>query len=147
MSAFNGKRKLQSPNKAQARSTVAYRRKLTDLKRVIKDLVLENAYLCDEVAQVHEDTLILKEEVRSLLKRLHQLEANAGIESTLQPVAVGLTAQDSQVSTPAPKKAVKRKAVQDEEVNGNSVSHAFKPKAGGKSKTVKEEHFEVDIAD
>lgn len=145
MSAFNGKRKHQNPSKLPTQPDVHYHRKLSGLKRVIKDLVLENAYLCDEVAQVHEDTLVLKEEVRSLLKRLHQIEASAGIESTLQPV--GFSSQDGQTSSPAPKKTVKRKAAPDEEVNGSTLPHAFKQKGGAKNKAIKEEHFEVDIAD
>lgn len=145
MSAFNGKRKLQSLSKPSSRPNGDYRRRLNGLKSVIKDLVLENAYLCDEVSQVHEDTVILKEEVRSLLKRLHQLEASAGIESTLQPMGYG--ASDNQTSSPATKKAPKRKAVQDEEVNGNAISHVYKQKFAGKSKSVKEEHLDVDIAD
>lgn len=145
MSTYNGKRKLQSPSKASLRPEQDYYRKLTGLKRVIKDIVLENAYLCDEVAQVHEDTLILKEEVRSLLKRLHQLEASACIESTLQPVGFG--AQDSQNLSSASKKPVKRKTVLDEEVNGNTLAHTYKPKIGGKNKSLKEEPFDIEIAD
>lgn len=145
MSAFNGKRKLPSSSKAPTLCNSDYRRQLVGLKRVIKDLVLENAYLCDEVAQVHEDSLVLKEEVRSLLKRLHQLEASAGIESTLQSVNFSL--QDSQTAASAPKKSMKRKGAQDEEVNGNALAHAYKPKAAGKSKIIKEEPFDVDIAD
>lgn len=145
MSAFNGKRKHPSPCKLPARCNVDYHRKLSGLKRVIKNLVLENAYLCDEVAQVHEDTLVLKEEVRSLLKRLHQIEASAGIESTLHPL--GFSTQDGQTSSPATKKTVKRKAVPEEEVNGSVLPHVFKQKVGGKNKAIKEEHFEVDIAD
>lgn len=145
MNALNGKWKLQSPSKPSARPNCDYRRKLIGLKRVIKDLVLENAYLCDEVAQVHEDTVVLKEETRSLLKRLNQLEASAGIESTLQPTGYGVT--DNQTSSPATKKAPKRKAVQDEEVNGNASSHTHKQKITGRSKAIKEEHFEVDVAD
>ncbi|KAE8740187.1 hypothetical protein FOCC_FOCC014307 [Frankliniella occidentalis] len=145
MSAFNGKKKFLSPNKPPTLLIIDYRRKLSGLKRVIKDLVLENAYLCDEVAQVHEDTLILKEEVRSLLKRVHQLEASAGIESTLQPA--NFNTQEGQTSSPAPKKAVKRKTTHDEELNGNVASQTFKPKVTGKSKAIKEEHFDVEFAD
>ncbi|KAK3932960.1 Transforming growth factor beta regulator 1 [Frankliniella fusca] len=140
MSAFNGKKKVCSPLKAPTRLIIDHRRKLSGLKRIIKDLVLENAYLCDEVAQVHEETLILKEEVRSLLKRLHQLEASAGIESTLQPTS--FSTHEGQTSSPAPKKALKRKTPHDEEVNGNTTSQIYKPKVSGKNKAIKEEHFD-----
>jgi len=119
------------------------------LKRVIKDLVLENAYLCDEVAQVHEDILTAKEERRFLLKKLQHLEVVAGIDSSLQPVSVGLTTSDGQPQQATTKKAVKRKAPQEifEEVNGSS--HSCKPKAGSKStiqsKVIKsEDQFEAD---
>lgn len=51
-----------------------YRRKYCKLKRYIKDLLFENASLCDHVAQVQEHILLVKEERRYLLKKLLEHE-------------------------------------------------------------------------
>lgn len=51
-----------------------YRRKYCKLKRYLKDLLFENASLCDHVAQVQEHILLVKEERRYLLKKLLEHE-------------------------------------------------------------------------
>ncbi|XP_001865327.2 transforming growth factor beta regulator 1 [Culex quinquefasciatus] len=55
-------------------SNARYRRKYCKLKRYIKDLLFENASLCDHVAQVQEHILLVKEERRYLLKKLLEHE-------------------------------------------------------------------------
>ncbi|KAL3259342.1 hypothetical protein MRX96_002004 [Rhipicephalus microplus] len=49
-----------------------YRTKCRKLERFMKDLVLESAALCDEVARVQESIFVAKEERRFLLKKLLQ---------------------------------------------------------------------------
>lgn len=51
-----------------------YRRKYRRLKRIMKNLVFENAALCDHVAQIQENILLVKEERRYLLKKLLEHE-------------------------------------------------------------------------
>nr|XP_019525339.2 LOW QUALITY PROTEIN: transforming growth factor beta regulator 1 [Aedes albopictus] len=51
-----------------------YRRKYRRLKRMMKNLVFENAALCDHVAQIQENILLVKEERRYLLKKLLEHE-------------------------------------------------------------------------
>ncbi|XP_053695875.1 transforming growth factor beta regulator 1 [Sabethes cyaneus] len=51
-----------------------YRRKYRRLKRIMKNLIFENAALCDHVAQIQENILLVKEERRYLLKKLLEHE-------------------------------------------------------------------------
>lgn len=57
-----------------------YKKKYKYLKRNIKTLLIENAALCDEVAKVQENIVIVKEERKLLLRKLleyeHNLESN-----------------------------------------------------------------------
>ncbi|XP_055640353.1 transforming growth factor beta regulator 1 [Toxorhynchites rutilus septentrionalis] len=59
-----------------------YRRKYRRLKRWMKNLIFENAALCDHVAQIQENILLVKEERRYLLKKLleheNDMEAQLG---------------------------------------------------------------------
>ncbi|XP_059618625.1 transforming growth factor beta regulator 1 [Phlebotomus argentipes] len=51
-----------------------YRRKLKGIKRKIKEMVYENAALCDQVAQLQDNIVLVKEERRFLLKKLMEFE-------------------------------------------------------------------------
>ncbi|XP_055682220.1 transforming growth factor beta regulator 1 [Lutzomyia longipalpis] len=51
-----------------------YRRKLRKIKRRIKEMVYENAALCDQVAQLQDNITVVKEERRFLLKKLMEFE-------------------------------------------------------------------------
>uniref|UniRef100_A0A1B0CYH5 INO80 complex subunit E N-terminal domain-containing protein n=1 Tax=Phlebotomus papatasi TaxID=29031 RepID=A0A1B0CYH5_PHLPP len=51
-----------------------YRRKLKRIKRKIKEMVFENAALCDQVAQLQDNIVLVKEERRFLLKKLMEFE-------------------------------------------------------------------------
>lgn len=53
-----------------------YKKKYNNLKKRIKNLVIENAALCDEVAQVQEDIVVVKEERRFLLRKLLEYEGD-----------------------------------------------------------------------
>ncbi|KAK4319949.1 hypothetical protein Pmani_009151 [Petrolisthes manimaculis] len=54
----------------KAQEQLVYRHKLKHLKRIIKDLVFENAALCDQVAEVQQQVVVAAEERIFLLKRL-----------------------------------------------------------------------------
>ncbi|GAB0096609.1 transforming growth factor beta regulator 1 [Sergentomyia squamirostris] len=51
-----------------------YRRKLKRIKKKIKEMVYENAALCDQVAQLQDNIGVVKEERRYLLKKLMEFE-------------------------------------------------------------------------
>ncbi|XP_050717290.1 transforming growth factor beta regulator 1-like [Eriocheir sinensis] len=56
----------------KAQEQLVYKRKMKQLKLIIKDLVYENAALCDQVAEVQQQVVVAAEERIFLLKRLLQ---------------------------------------------------------------------------
>ncbi|XP_074099574.1 transforming growth factor beta regulator 1-like [Cotesia typhae] len=58
----------------ESEDNVIYKKKYKKLKRLVKDLVFENAALCDQVAQTQENLVIVKEERLYLLKKLTQFQ-------------------------------------------------------------------------
>ncbi|KAK7793295.1 hypothetical protein R5R35_004994 [Gryllus longicercus] len=51
-----------------------YKKKTRKLKRLIKDLVFENAALCDQIAIIQEKELIVREERKFLLRKYHNFQ-------------------------------------------------------------------------
>lgn len=51
-----------------------YRRKYKIIKKVVKELIFENAALCDQIAILQEKTLVLIEERNLFLKKLQQYQ-------------------------------------------------------------------------
>ncbi|CAK1601037.1 unnamed protein product [Parnassius mnemosyne] len=51
-----------------------YRKKYKYMKKRIKSLIIENAALCDEVAKIQENILIVKDERKFLLRKLLEYE-------------------------------------------------------------------------
>lgn len=75
-----------------------YRLKYKKLRTAIRNTVFENAALCDEVAQVQEKILRVKEERRFLLKKLFHLQAMSEVSNqmytkstTAEEAAAGVT--------------------------------------------------------
>ncbi|XP_050420627.1 transforming growth factor beta regulator 1 [Adelges cooleyi] len=58
-----------------------YRKKCKDMKKHIKDTVFENAALCDEIARVQENLLIVREECKFLVKKVKQFEPQFDLEA------------------------------------------------------------------
>ncbi|XP_045135454.1 transforming growth factor beta regulator 1-like [Portunus trituberculatus] len=56
----------------KAQEQLVYKRKMKLLRRIVKDLVFENAALCDQVAEVQQQVVVAAEERIFLLKRLLQ---------------------------------------------------------------------------
>ncbi|XP_071450770.1 transforming growth factor beta regulator 1 [Hetaerina americana] len=103
-------------------SNAKYEKKYKKLKRYVKNMVFENAAICDQVAQLQEKILIVQEERRYLLKKIYHLQAVADMENQLQsqqltrPVSIigTHTPSSSQESTSVPKKnATKRKSTSE----------------------------------
>lgn len=82
-----------------------YRTKCRKLERFMKDLVIESAALCDQVARVQESIFVAKEERRFLLKKLlHYRQQRDGPIETVRPTVVSAPAQvgsSAPPSTPA----------------------------------------------
>ncbi|XP_037284354.2 transforming growth factor beta regulator 1 [Rhipicephalus microplus] len=78
-----------------------YRTKCRKLERFMKDLVLESAALCDEVARVQESIFVAKEERRFLLKKLLQYrQQRDGPIETVRPAHASAPAQTRSSSPP-----------------------------------------------
>lgn len=62
----------------KAQEQLVYKKKVKHLKKIIKELVYENAALCDQVAEVQQQVVVAAEERTFLLKRLchHQTTAD-----------------------------------------------------------------------
>nr|XP_050051294.1 transforming growth factor beta regulator 1-like [Dermacentor andersoni] len=82
-----------------------YRTKCRKLERFMKDLVIESAALCDQVARVQESIFVAKEERRFLLKKFLQYrQQRDGPVETVRPAPVSAPAQaggSTPPSTPA----------------------------------------------
>lgn len=99
---------------------IKYKKKYNKIKRIIKDLVFENAALCDQVSQMQEKILIVKEERRFLLKKLYHLQAIAETDNQLQihtpkPPTAGLSppSATSDTSSSAKKTSAKKRATSE----------------------------------
>ncbi|XP_023306681.2 transforming growth factor beta regulator 1 [Lucilia cuprina] len=112
-----------------------YKSKYKKLKRQIKQLVFENAALCDEVAQIQSDLLTARDERKYLIKRLMRHE---GYESTEKTPVEGSTPQASTTQKPTnnmPKKRGPKKRVIQVNSNIEDVE---------KLKLICEDKFDVD---
>ncbi|KZC08137.1 Transforming growth factor beta regulator 1 [Dufourea novaeangliae] len=61
---------------AELQQNLKYQKKYRRLKRIIKDTVFENAALCDQVAQMQENLMLVKEERLYLLRKLCQQQGD-----------------------------------------------------------------------
>ncbi|KAL1429061.1 hypothetical protein MTO96_016797 [Rhipicephalus appendiculatus] len=79
-----------------------YRTKCRKLERFMKDLVIESAALCDQVARVQESIFVAKEERRFLLKKFLQYrQQRDGPVETVRPTLVSAPAQTCSSSPPS----------------------------------------------
>lgn len=69
----------------KAQEQLVYKRKLRHLKRVIRELVFENAALCDQVAEAQQQVVVAAEERTFLLKRLCQHQTITDQHNQLNP--------------------------------------------------------------
>ncbi|XP_013142692.1 PREDICTED: transforming growth factor beta regulator 1 [Papilio polytes] len=61
-------------NSTNENRIIRYHKKYKHMKKRIKSLIIENAALCDEVAKIQENILIVKDERKFLLRKLLELE-------------------------------------------------------------------------
>ncbi|XP_029666910.1 transforming growth factor beta regulator 1 [Formica exsecta] len=91
-----------------------YKKKYRKLKRIVKNTVFENAALCDQVAHMQENLMVVKEERLFLLRKLCQHQGEMESNSMVA------RSQSNNVNSPsfnpecaAPKKTVKKKTPTD----------------------------------
>lgn len=90
-----------------------YKKKYRKLKRIVKNTVFENAALCDQVAHMQENLMVVKEERLFLLRKLCQQQGEMESNSMIA------RSQSNNVNSPSfnpectAKKTVKKKAPTD----------------------------------
>ncbi|XP_043277978.1 transforming growth factor beta regulator 1 [Venturia canescens] len=118
---------------AEIQENVRYKKKYRKLKRIVKNTVFENAALCDQVAQMQENLVAVKEERLFLLRKLCQQQGEcdpANIMSKAQPS--NLSVLVPQVENPTPKKSIKKRNSVDG-VNSGEMTVKGKPKRCSKT--------------
>ncbi|XP_066590083.1 transforming growth factor beta regulator 1 [Prorops nasuta] len=95
---------------SELQQNLKYKKKYRKLKRIIKDTVFENAALCDQVAHMQENLMVVKEERLFLLRKLCQQQGEG------DPATLLAKAQSNNINTPnfnmegiTPKKSVKKR--------------------------------------
>lgn len=73
-----------NPREENDLTTLKYKRKYKYMKKAIKSLVFMNAALCDQVSEMQEKILIVKEERRFLLKKLYHFQAVSEADNQVQ---------------------------------------------------------------
>ncbi|KAK0161591.1 hypothetical protein PV327_010046 [Microctonus hyperodae] len=111
-----------------------FKMKYKKLKRLVKNTVLENAALCDQVAQMQENLVIVKAERLFLLRKLCQLQGETDIASIATKVQnnnlnTSLIDCDSGTTKRCTKK---RNATDNTNSTGDSNAYKGKTKRCGK---------------
>ncbi|XP_033323482.1 transforming growth factor beta regulator 1 [Megalopta genalis] len=99
---------------AELQQNIKYKRKYRRLKRIIKHTVFENAALCDQVAQMQENLMLVKEERLFLLRKLCQQQGDVDPSAVIprsQSNTINSTLFNPECSTP--KKAAKKRVSTD----------------------------------
>ena len=99
---------------AELQQNLKYEKKYRRLKRIVKDTVFENAALCDQVAQMQENLVLVKEERLFLLRRLCQQQGDVDSSSIIarsQSNNINSTPFNLDCSTP--KKTAKKRVSTD----------------------------------
>ncbi|KAG8229500.1 hypothetical protein J437_LFUL004906, partial [Ladona fulva] len=125
-------------------SNAKYEKKYKKLKRYVKNMVFENAAICDQVAQLQEKLLIVHEERRYLLKKIYHLQAVADMENQLQsqqqtrPTSVGSThaPAPSQDSASASKKPISKRKSTAEVIDNFKANSKIKKSVTTKMKKI-----------
>uniref|UniRef100_A0A1B6CYL5 INO80 complex subunit E N-terminal domain-containing protein n=1 Tax=Clastoptera arizonana TaxID=38151 RepID=A0A1B6CYL5_9HEMI len=105
-----------------------YKKAYYNIKRTIKDLLFENAALCDQVVLMQEKILIIKEERNFLVKKLQQYFSNSEPGQVLGFQSI--TSLDTSVIQK--KTVAKKRAISD--VDSNKSSSKIKKSPASKRK-------------
>lgn len=99
---------------AELQQNLKYKKKYRKLKRIVKDTVFENAALCDQVAQMQENLMLMKEERLFLLRKLCQQQGE------IDPATLIARSQSNNINSgpynpecSTPKKTVKKRISTD----------------------------------
>ncbi|EZA60785.1 hypothetical protein DMN91_001536 [Ooceraea biroi] len=99
---------------AELEQNLKYKKKYRKLKKIVKNTVFENAALCDQVAHMQENLMLVKEERLFLLRKLCQQQGEMESNSTIA------RSQSNNVNSPSfnpecatTKKTVKKRAPTD----------------------------------
>lgn len=103
---------------AEVQQNLKYKKKYRRLKRIVKDTVFENAALCDQVAQMQENLMLVKEERLFLLRKLCQQQGE------IDPGTMMIRPQTNNLNSPSfnpeystPKKTIKKRISMDTSEN------------------------------
>ncbi|CAG4975564.1 unnamed protein product [Parnassius apollo] len=83
------------------------------MKKRIKSLIIENAALCDEVAKIQENILMVKDERKFLLRKLLEYENEIELKQQTSYYRESMTQNGSKA------KPKKRRSLED---NGKTIS-------------------------
>ncbi|KAJ8680228.1 hypothetical protein QAD02_016015 [Eretmocerus hayati] len=108
----------ESYNK-EHQQNLKYKRKCKKIKKLIKNIVIENAALCDQVAEMQNNLVTVKEERIMLLKKLCQLQGETDPPAFAAKSQMGSSSSSApNPDTPPPKKVSvkKRTTVETQEI-------------------------------
>lgn len=113
---------------AELQQNLKYKKKYKRLKRIVKDTVFENAALCDQVAQMQENLILVKDERLFLLRKLCQQQGEVDANSVLSK-QTNFNSSAVNIDGVTPKKSSKKR-------NSTDVSES-KPKPKRTSKATR----------
>ncbi|XP_015519696.1 transforming growth factor beta regulator 1-like [Neodiprion pinetum] len=93
----------------ELQQNIKYKKKYRKLKRIVKDTVFENAALCDQVAQMQENLLVVKEERHFLLRKLYQQQGEVDPTMLTKSQTNSFGSPSPNHEGVAPKKSVKKR--------------------------------------
>lgn len=114
-----------------------YKNKYKKIKRLVKDLIFENAALCDQIAILQEKTLLMIEERNFLWKKLQQYQPYGESEVHYRPSSTSASGENSSSKKSSTKKRSDRTASDSSDVNKPSKSAKKLPAPTKKKKIVK----------
>ncbi|XP_020278835.1 transforming growth factor beta regulator 1 [Pseudomyrmex gracilis] len=95
---------------AEIQQNLKYKKKYQKLKKIVKNTVFENAALCDQVAHMQENLMIVKEERLFLLRKLYQQQGEIESNSTVaRSQSNNVNSQSFNPDYVTPKKTVKKR--------------------------------------
>ncbi|XP_014204535.1 transforming growth factor beta regulator 1 [Copidosoma floridanum] len=98
-------------NNREHQQNLKYKNKLKKLKKLIKDIVVENSALCDEVSRMQENLVVVKEERLMLLRRLCQLQGEVDLGTLCAKSQMGSSSSPvANSDTHTPKKSAKKRS-------------------------------------
>uniref|UniRef100_A0A0C9RM94 Tbrg1 protein n=1 Tax=Fopius arisanus TaxID=64838 RepID=A0A0C9RM94_9HYME len=115
-----------------------YKKKYRTLKRIVKNLVFENAALCDQVSDMQENLVVVNEERLFLLRKLCQLQGETELSASRSQLNFNNHINYSNISGEVVAKRTSRKKSPSDNLNSHSgINIETKPKVKRCGKTAK----------